>query len=542
MKLLQLYLTKFHSYLTGATAYCKIKYKNRNKSLCCLKMNTTKKINVNFSSLVGLKAELLRKQTEVNEAKLRSEVNHVAPKVKIKKKTNKVKQQNDGENVEKSQYIEDINTHKKSKLMLEAKARLYKQLKKSKNNNDNFLVDFTNKSDESEEELQKDEDKNEAAMMNEDDWVEYEDCFGRTRKCLREDLHLMQEKDKLIKQQIINEKGIDPKTKDHVEQNIVVEEVEPEIEIMRRKWEEQTKKLADKANIHYQDVLFDEARSHGVGYYAFSQDEEERIKQQENLFNLRKETERKQKEIKELMELRAKMEKNRLKAARIRQRIRAGLPVESVEVEQKNDNELNLVKSEVSSECTVEEKSNEIKGNDDSEKQNIEEDKAVESENKIKALGELLGKRNYWYEMSQEEWIHKCRKIRVNEFGPVYDNFKSSGYLNTASTKTSLNVQDKEKVDLSEANACEDRNENEINVDSYDIPLPPNSPTSSLKAEDNKNNAAEGSNSQTDGNIMDITSDDLVQNEMKPNKGIDEASIAAGLRYLREKFEKGQNV
>lgn len=87
-----------------------------------------------------------------------------------------------------------------------------------------------------------------------------------------------------------------------------------------------------------------------------------------------------------------------------------------------------------------------------------------------------------------------------------------------------------------------DRNENEINVDSYDIPLPPNSPTSSLKAEDNKNNAAEGSNSQTDGNIMDITSDDLVQNEMKPNKGIDEASIAAGLRYLREKFEKGQNV
>lgn len=505
-------------------------------------MNTTKKINVNFSSLVGLKAELLRKQTEVNEAKLRSEVNHVAPKVKIKKKTNKVKQQNDGENVEKSQYIEDINTHKKSKLMLEAKARLYKQLKKSKNNNDNFLVDFTNKSDESEEELQKDEDKNEAAMMNEDDWVEYEDCFGRTRKCLREDLHLMQEKDKLIKQQIINEKGIDPKTKDHVEQNIVVEEVEPEIEIMRRKWEEQTKKLADKANIHYQDVLFDEARSHGVGYYAFSQDEEERIKQQENLFNLRKETERKQKEIKELMELRAKMEKNRLKAARIRQRIRAGLPVESVEVEQKNDNELNLVKSEVSSECTVEEKSNEIKGNDDSEKQNIEEDKAVESENKIKALGELLGKRNYWYEMSQEEWIHKCRKIRVNEFGPVYDNFKSSGYLNTASTKTSLNVQDKEKVDLSEANACEDRNENEINVDSYDIPLPPNSPTSSLKAEDNKNNAAEGSNSQTDGNIMDITSDDLVQNEMKPNKGIDEASIAAGLRYLREKFEKGQNV
>ena len=198
-------------------------------------MNNTKKINVNFSSLVGLKAELLKKQHEVNEARLKSEINHTTPKLQ-RKKPKKIEEESKKENSKIPEYIEDVNMHKKSKLMLEAKARLYERLKKSRTINENFLVDFTNKSDESEEEpLPKDE--TDAVLENEDDWVEYEDCFGRTRKCLREDLPLMQEKDQLIKQQIINKKGIDPKTNDAVDQNYVEEEKEPEIEIMRRKWE-----------------------------------------------------------------------------------------------------------------------------------------------------------------------------------------------------------------------------------------------------------------------------------------------------------------
>jgi len=30
------------------------------------------------------------------------------------------------------------------------------------------------------------------------------------------------------------------------------------------------------SDIHYQDVLFDEARTHGTAFYRFSKDEEER--------------------------------------------------------------------------------------------------------------------------------------------------------------------------------------------------------------------------------------------------------------------------
>ncbi|KOC60810.1 Uncharacterized protein C3orf19 like protein [Habropoda laboriosa] len=512
-------------------------------------MNSTKKINVNFSSLVGLKAELLKKQREVNEAKLKSEINQTIPKVQ-KKKLKKAKEESKNENSKKPEYIEDVDTHKKSKLMLQAKARLYEQMKKSKTSNDNFLVDFTNKSDESEEEpLPEDEEtENDAALLNEDDWVEYEDCFGRTRKCLREDLPLMQEKDQLIKQQIINKKGIDPKTNDSVEQNYIQEEKEPEIEIMRRKWEEQTKKLADKANIHYQDVLFDEARTHGVGYYAFSQEEEERMKQQENLFTLRKETERKQREIKELKELRDKMEHNRLKAAKIRQRIRAGLPIDTVEEEfkQNNDNEPNESKTEnVSNVSTIEENSIEAKEKENSKRQITEKDKELEKENKIKALGDLLGKRTHWYEMSQEEWVHKCRKTRVNEFGPVYENFKSAGYLNSQNADTLSSIQNNEKLDSSKMNVQNDtESTNEIDINPHDISLPPNLTTDNSSAK--HNNFSEESSHQTSFTqtacTMQHECNNTMHNHMKPNRNIDEASIAAGLKYLREKFEKSQNI
>ena len=528
-------------------------------------MNTTKKINVNFSSLVGLKAELLRKQTEVNDAKLRSEMVHNFPKAKVKKKPKKAKKENEDEKSQKSEYIEDVNTHKKSKLMLEAKARLYSKLKRSKHNNENFLVDFTNKSDESEEESspKDEEDDNDESFGNEDDWVEYEDCFGRTRKCLREDLLLMQEKDNLIKQQIVTKKGVDAKTNDSVEQTLPVEEKEPEIEIMRRKWEEQTQKLADKANIHYQDVLFDEARAHGVGYYAFSQDEEQRTKQQENLSTLRKETERKQREIKELKELREKMEQNRLKAARIRQRIRAGLPVEPLEeLEEKEDNKPDAL--EVVNEPAAEEKAIEIK----EEEQITEEDRAIEKENKIKALGELLGKRNYWYEMSQEEWVHKCRKVRLDEFAPVYNNFKSAGYLASEDNDAPSNNQREETIESESRNEAQNANEmNEMNIDSYDIPLPPSSPPnvnemdsydiplpptfaekdsnvedkSDLIAETDQNNLPELPETIYESNTVDSTSSDASQSQ-KSNRNIDEASIAAGLRYLRQKFEENQHT
>ncbi|XP_033210832.1 coiled-coil domain-containing protein 174 [Belonocnema kinseyi] len=538
-------------------------------------MNGPSKITVDYSSLVGLKAEVLRKQLEVKELKARGPVQNIPslqkPKVKVKK-THK-----EDEGSPKVTEIEDVSTLKKSQLMLEAKSRLYDKLQKSRSNaSDLFLVDFSQKPDTESKKSKSEDDLGDEDYDSDDNFVEYQDCFGRTRKCLREDLPKMREKDHLLRQKISKETPAEPEPEPQpVVEPKMEEPLQPtEIELMRKKWEEQTKKLANKVNIHYQDVLFDEARAHGVGYFNFSLDEDERQKQRENLDKLRKETEKKQKEIKELKETRKKMEQNRLRVARIRQRIRAGLspelPEDEVEVSNNAENS-GEVKPEIS----------------DGEKKKPEEDKKPENslaiiEDKVKAFGELLGKRTQWREMSQEEWVDKRRKDRLSEFAPTYSGFKSAGCIEFGNAgitedrrgdftdlKTSSPMDEDEKDDDSEVigpmpisvpllttnpppsiPVPSSWNENkslwhekrfELDDDSDDsdiigpmppvdfpafIPLPPDPPPSTIPLPPPPKESI--SQQQVSSGDLNLT--------VKSN--IDTDRIAAGLRFLREKFEK----
>ncbi|EZA55732.1 hypothetical protein X777_04172 [Ooceraea biroi] len=499
----------------------------------------TKKINVNFSSLVGLKAELLRKQAEVNEVKLKNE--SISGLLQMnKKRKNKNVMKDMEKNTKELLDLDDVVAHKKSKLMLEAKAKLYKKLKESRNNDNNFLVDFKNKSDESDDEFVDEAINEKHPIESEENWVEYQDCFGRTRKCLREDLPHMQKKNELIKQEIM--KGnIGRDREEENEAQVSVPEKEPEIEIMRRKWEEQTRKLADKVDIHYQDILFDEARTHGVGYYAFSQDEDKRAKQQENLANLRKETERKQMEMKEIKDLKERMESNRLKMARVRQRIRAGLPAEPTEEELAQKSKIDFTDNS----CA--EKNDEIADNyaeksDEKTAHSIEkidackEENNDEDEDKIKIFGELLGKKN-WHVMSQEEWVHKCRAQRIGEFGPIYDNFMSAGFYMTNKNNTGRELPRNliESVTLNSATNVSNSQPSQVQ--------PPAScllSHSSNYLQDVDNNLGiytreqhkeKNDTTSASSNLHVIKPEALLQN-------INEDSIMAGLKYLREKFEE----
>lgn len=78
-------------------------------------------------------------------------------------------------------------------------------------------------------------------------------------------------------------------------------------------------------------LLLIEARTHGVGYYGFSKDEEERLKQLEALKRLREETEQKQRRAQDLKLMREKQLAARIKAAKDRRRARLGLPPEDEE-------------------------------------------------------------------------------------------------------------------------------------------------------------------------------------------------------------------
>lgn len=396
-------------------------------------MNKTKKINVNFSSLVGLKAELLRKQTEIKNAKSKDEGQPKVAKPKTKpKKVRSKKSKKDGDYTE----IEDAATLRKSKIMLEAKTILYDKLKKNRGDESrSYLVDFTSK-DESEDEVYREEDYNDSNSDPEDDWVEYQDCFGRTRKCLRKDLPKMREKDEVVKREITKEPQQEEFRAEAEPSAPIIPEVEkePEIEIMRKKWEEQMARLADKTDIHYQDVLFDEARAHGVGYYAFSQNDEERAKQQAELAKLRKETEQKQKESQEARNLKIQMEFNRLKSATIRKKVRSGLSAELTKEEEEalraqvRSRHSNEPQEEETNPEAVEAAANRVK----SQESHVDNSLVV-IEDKIKAFGELLGKRPKWHEMSQEEWVYKRRKDRLGEFAPVYENFRRGTYLEGSS-------------------------------------------------------------------------------------------------------------
>ncbi|XP_044002376.1 coiled-coil domain-containing protein 174 [Aphidius gifuensis] len=569
-------------------------------------MNNSKKISVNYSSLIGLKAELLRKKAEIDDAKSSTSdttKTTLKPKIKSKKKTIK-KEKKDDKNDDPIE-LEDVSTLKKSKYMLEAKSRLYEKLKKNGDKDQMYLVDFSNKS-ESEDEVYNDDDYDDDDVNSdpEEDWIDYTDCFGRTRRCLRRDLPKMKEKDNLVKQEVVNEPpedaAINKQDDEQQQPDFIAPPNETEIELMRKKWEEQTEKLSHKPDIHYQDILFDEARTHGVGYYAFSQDDEERKKQQENLLKLRKETEQKQKEMLETKELKEKIENNRLKAARIRKRIRAGLPAEPEEEEEAAEKEeppkhledVKLLESPIA-----------IADDSKKSKEPNEKNSLIEIEDKVKAFGELLGKRPKFRELSQEEWIHKRRKDRLNEFAPVYDNFKSGGHLkatrhnqiitsdNSTIDPIRINTGGPEPTDMWECQSKEEQSDDEIDsnfvgpvpppstVTSFDssnpvlIPpieilrsVPPPSINSTISSQlfcPQNAVIAEASDDDEDSDDSDIIGPmpppsinvdsvfDIPLPAVPPpppssslntdNQTLDDDKISAGLKFLRQKFDKNEN-
>ena len=81
-----------------------------------------------------------------------------------------------------------------------------------------------------------------------------------------------------------------------------------------------------KKDTHYGDVLFDEARTHGAGFYKFSRNESDRHTERENLDSIHKETLKVRSKIdNEKSEADAKMA-IRLRKIKNKKRKKMGLP------------------------------------------------------------------------------------------------------------------------------------------------------------------------------------------------------------------------
>lgn len=147
--------------------------------------------------------------------------------------------------------------------MLLAKTKLYEELasKRSSKDASSFLVNFKGKKDY-QEKANSEPEMNDSGSDSDSDWVEFTDCLGRTRRCLKEDLEEMKKRDDIFQRSnlsSINKQQARTKpTKTSVfsETNDLLSG-DMQRELLRQKWEKEEEELLGARDIHYQDVLFD---------------------------------------------------------------------------------------------------------------------------------------------------------------------------------------------------------------------------------------------------------------------------------------------
>ncbi|KAK2889372.1 hypothetical protein Q8A67_014747 [Cirrhinus molitorella] len=290
-----------------------------------------KPYSVTASSLVDLKAELYRKQEQFKHDRLGQDAG-AAQKSKPKiKKPNIWSKQNEGVNAraqrDVQQTAEEENTLDKSRQKLEEKARLYEQMTKGdfpdEETESLFLVDFTQKIINQRNEphphtvnISGDRDGEDSdvnipvppPLNANEEWVDYVDALGRSRRCLRKDLPNFQKMDQEFQNKRVT--GAD--------RTLLSDDMRREMQ--REEWEREEEEQMKKpvGPIHYENIREQEAREMGVGYFAFAQDEDQRRKQRETLDMLRDQTTDQRHKREQLKEKRKALLKARLAKVRMR--------------------------------------------------------------------------------------------------------------------------------------------------------------------------------------------------------------------------------
>ncbi|XP_023295296.2 coiled-coil domain-containing protein 174 [Lucilia cuprina] len=572
-----------------------------------------KVINVNLSSLLSLKAELLRKQAEVNKAKVAQTATSSSKKqeeyTSHKQKNELANDYDDNTSSKKNdkkKRVKEIENHKeatvyehedsvlleKSQKVLEAKAKFYERMQKSGgklNSDDNCLVMFNKKKQE--DATQKvstsldtpyscSDDSSDSDHDTDDEWVEYTDCLGRTRTCLKRDLAEAKRKDEQLAASMperldqtkanwmidtVGNKSLQVEKEDNDDDDMIGPLPPPSVfndglstmsklEEQKVNWERKEQENLEKTDVHYQDVFFDEARQHGVGYYAFSTDEEERKKQQKELEKARQQTLEEQKRREALKEQREKIIAERVLAAKNRQRARLGLPpLEKVEVNEKKENSEDKP-AETKEERKARKKAEKL----ERKKLKEEEERERERQNHIRPWdkekeGVALQNANNTQEteedwqykpekepMTQEQWNEYKRNERINEFAPPptatnttqdkplkRTNFKSSS--SNLYPNTNYNNVPPPEIDSGFSKYQSSKKSKTFKRRSY-------AETTQTLEEDSPSTSKTGVCIPPPSNLEDFP---LPSHNKKPKTSYElEKSIEAGLRFLRNNCDK----
>ncbi|XP_039081539.1 coiled-coil domain-containing protein 174-like, partial [Hyaena hyaena] len=186
---------------------------------------------------------------------------------------------------------------------LEEKAKLYEKMTKAdfidEEVEDMYLVDFTQKIIDKHKEMEVfganrdcrmagERDYDEENLSEKDipppqdpseEWVDYMDSLGRSRRCMKKDLPHLLEMDKNLQGRLF----VSPAN----EKTLLSEDMRKELQ--RQQWEEEEREALKRpmGPIHYEDIRENEARQLVVGYFAFARDKELRNKQMKTLEMLR---------------------------------------------------------------------------------------------------------------------------------------------------------------------------------------------------------------------------------------------------------------
>ncbi|XP_028262084.1 coiled-coil domain-containing protein 174 [Parambassis ranga] len=305
-----------------------------------------KPFDVTASSLVDLKAELYRKQEQFKQEKLGKEsvAGGFKPKP-IAKKPNIWTKQNAGVSAraakDTEQQTEEQISLDAAKRKLEEKAKLYEQMSKGDFPDEEteglFLVDFTQKiidkkkqtlAQKETEKLDEEGDSSSPIpppQHPDEEWVDFVDALGRSRRCMKKDLPDFKKMDQDLKG-----KGAIPSDK-----TLLSEDMRRELQ--RQEWEREEEEAMKRpvGPIHYENIRGQEARELGVGYFAFSNDEEQRRKQRETLDMLRDQTTDQRTKRERLKGKRQAMLQARL--AKVRQRKMKNAKLDGTEEEEKEE-------------------------------------------------------------------------------------------------------------------------------------------------------------------------------------------------------------
>ncbi|KAG7233133.1 hypothetical protein INR49_007429 [Caranx melampygus] len=204
-----------------------------------------------------------------------------------------------------------------------------------------FLVDFTqkiiNKKRETHAQRDREEEEGEeegdslipipAPQNPDEEWVDYVDALGRSRRCMKKDLPDFKKLDQ------------DLRGKGNISSDKTLLSEDMRRELQRQEWEREEEEAMKRpvGPVHYEDIRGQEARELGVGYFAFAQDQDQRQKQRETLDMLRDQTTEQRSKRERLKEKRQAILQARL--AKVRQRKMKNKPDDGEEAKSDEEKE-----------------------------------------------------------------------------------------------------------------------------------------------------------------------------------------------------------